>query len=288
MPAMLSIQGAVCLALATAKPLNIGDTTTTTTTTTIDMLLPTDGPDILPLLELDPANRVPVTMATGIAPEVEARRRLSLATAHGGALDLPAAPPAPTDGVATADRARVTVVNHHDMAITTVLVTGEGDEPEGNIGAGSLESGEFGIFTVKEGWSGRVALNVAGSPVTMGDESLIEGSFTDQGHAVIGDINVSYVDGFTVPALCWCNENGRSAGCSKDLHKLMECPTPNGHGACRNPSRGLNVSEPTAFFEPCFYQGGAYTFDWDHEANSLNGFCPDEQYTCCIGETCHA
>lgn len=31
------------------------------------------------------------------------------------------------------------------------------------------------------------------SSVTMGDESLIEGSFTDQGHAVVGDINVSYV-----------------------------------------------------------------------------------------------
>lgn len=116
-------------------------------------------------------------------------------------------------------------------------------------------------------------------------------------------------DGFTIPALCWCNQNRRSAGCSKNLHKISVCPvcinyatfsknvslltrirqkTPNGHGACRNPSRGLNVSEPTSFFEPCFYQGGAYTFDWDHEANSLNGFCPDEQYTCCIGEMCHA
>ncbi|OAA39006.1 Thaumatin, pathogenesis-related protein [Beauveria brongniartii RCEF 3172] len=283
MPAMLSIPGAMCLALAASKPLNIGDATT------IDVLLPTDGPQVP--IELDPASRVPVTVATGIVPEVEARKRLSLATAHGGALDLPAAPPAPTDamtGVATANSARITVVNSHDVPVTTVLVTGEGNEPEGNVGAGKLERGEYGIFTVVEGWSGRVALNVEGSSVTMGDESLIEGSFTDQGHAVVGDINVSYVDGFTVPALCWCNENRRSAGCSKNLHKIMECPTPNGHGSCRNPSRGLNVSEPTAFFEPCFYQGGAYTFDWDHEANSLNGFCPDEQYTCCIGEICHA
>ncbi|KAM3460801.1 hypothetical protein MY5147_006507 [Beauveria neobassiana] len=284
MPAVLSIPGAMCLALATSKPLNIDDATPIDT----DLLMPTAGPHFP--VELDPASRVPVTTATGIVPEVEARKRLTLATAHGGALDLPAAP-TPTNvmnGVGTANSARITVLNRHDAPITTVLVTGEGDEPEGNVGAGQLERGEYGIFTVVEGWSGRVALNVVGNSVTMGDESLIEGSFTDQGHAVVGDINVSYVDGFTVPAVCWCNENGLSAGCSKNLHKISECPTPNGHGACRNPSRGLNVSEPTSFFEPCFYQGGAYTFDWDHEANSLNGYCPDEQYTCCVGEICHA
>lgn len=146
----------MCLALAAAKPLNIGDTTA------IEVLMPTGGSHVP--VELDPASRVPVTIATDIVPEVEARKRLSLATAHGGALDLPA-PPAPTEamtGVATADSARITVVNSHDVPITTVLVTGEGDEPEGNVGAGRLERGEYGIFTVVEGWSGRVAFNVDG------------------------------------------------------------------------------------------------------------------------------
>ncbi|KAM3510821.1 hypothetical protein MY11210_005542 [Beauveria gryllotalpidicola] len=279
----LSIPGAMCLALAAAKPLNVDDTTD------VGMRIPTSAPQ---LSELDPASRVPVTTTTGVVPEVEARKSLSLATKHRSSLERPT-PPAPTPAsdarttAVAAESARITVLNRHDVAITTVLVTGEGEEPEGNVGAGKLNRGQYGIFTVVKGWSGRVAVNVEGGSVTMGDESLIEGSFTDQGHGVVGDINVSYVDGFSLPALCWCNQNRRSAGCAKDLWSLGNCPSPNGHGSCRNPSRGQNASAPAAFFKPCFYRGGAYTFDWDHEANSLNGLCPDEQYTCCVGDICH-
>ncbi len=62
----------------------------------------------------------------------------------------------------------------------------------------------------------------------------------------------------------------------------------NGQGSCKNPNRGKpGVRAPTAFFKPCFYPGGAYTFDNDSAANSLNGRCPDEHYTCCVGNGCH-
>lgn len=62
---------------------------------------------------------------------------------------------------------------------------------------------------------------------------------------------------------------------------------PNGQGSCKNPNRGKGAHSPTAFFKPCFYPGGAYTFDDDSAANSLNGRCPDEHYTCCVGKGCH-
>ncbi|TQV91261.1 hypothetical protein IF1G_10142 [Cordyceps javanica] len=285
MLAKLSIIGTVCLALAAAQPLDTADTITSAAA------VPAPTGDSFDPSDPDPANRAPVTPVPSIVPEEEARKSLTLGTASGGALDLPPAPtagPAAMDVAAAANNAYITVVNKHNAAITTVHVRGEGPAPKGNVGAGKLNKGQHGIFTVAHNWSGHVALNVAGKSVTTGDESLIEGSFKNQGHGFIGDINVSYVDGFSVPVLCWCNQNKKTAGCSKNLFGLGHCPNPNGQGSCKNPNRGKpGVRSPTAFFKPCFYPGGAYTFDNDSAANSLNGRCPNEHYTCCVGNGCH-
>lgn len=113
------------------------------------------------------SDRAEVTPVPSIVPEEQARLQLSLGTAIGGALDLPPAPTAaPGDDAVNkafaAAQLEVTVVNRHKAAITTVLVRGEGPKPRGNVGAGKLNPGQHGVFTVGHGWSGHVALNVAG------------------------------------------------------------------------------------------------------------------------------
>ncbi|OAA58150.1 hypothetical protein ISF_06689 [Cordyceps fumosorosea ARSEF 2679] len=274
MLAQFSIIGTLCLTLAAAKPLDMGDTITHTAAPT-----PT-GDDYDPS-DLVPANRAPGTLVPSVVPEEEARKSLPLGTAHGGALDLPPAPTAGPGAMAVeaataAGNAYITVFNRHNAAITTVHVHGEGPAPKGNVGAGRLNKGQHGIFTVAHDWSGHVALIVAGKSVTTGDESLIEGSFKNQGHGFIGDINVSYVTRKrpAAPRTCLPSPTGLN---------------PNGQGSCKNPNRGKGgVRSPTAFFKPCFYPGGAYTFDDDSAASSLNGRCPNEHYTCYVGAGCHA
>ncbi len=158
MLAKLSIIGTLCLALAAAKPLDMADTITT-------VAAPTPTGDNYDPSDLDPANRAPVTPVPSIVPEEEARKSLSLGTAVGGALDLPPAPTAGPEAMAVAaaaNNAYITIVNKHNAAITTVHVNGEGPAPKGNVGAGKLNKGQHGIFTVAHGWSGHVALNVAG------------------------------------------------------------------------------------------------------------------------------
>lgn len=157
MLAKLSIIGTMCLALAAAKPLDMTDNITAAAVPT-----PT-GHDYDPS-DLDPADRAPVTPVPSVVPEEEARKSLSLGTAHGGALDLPPAPTAAPKAMAlaAAGKAYITVVNRHNAAITTVHVNGEGPKPNGNVGAGKLNQGQHGIFTVAHDWSGHVALNVAG------------------------------------------------------------------------------------------------------------------------------
>lgn len=156
MLAKVSIIGTLCLALVAAKPVDIAAEPTPTAAAS------TDSYDAF---DLDPSNRAPVTAVPSIVPEEQARLQLtSMGTAKGGALDLPPAPTAAPNKAAAGGpaNAEITVVNRHNGPITTVHVHGEGPGPKGNIGAGKLNAGQHGIFTVAHGWSGHVALNVAG------------------------------------------------------------------------------------------------------------------------------
>lgn len=62
-------------------------------------------------------------------------------------------------------------------------------------------------------------------------------------------------------------------------------------GACQNPNRWHSNDPnshdtPDAFFAPCHAPGSAYTYPSDNLANNMNGRCPKEQYTCCVGAGC--
>lgn len=162
----------------------------------------------------------PQPAQTGDA-DVAAREQLQLGTAIHGALDLPTTihdgpkptkAPAANFAAAGASQMTVTVINQQGSDITTVHVNGAGPAPSGNPGAGTIRKGDKASFVVGAGWNGNVAINVAGKYVaedayisiirannlcrsaTTGDESLIEGSFVNQGAGYAqGDLNISFV-----------------------------------------------------------------------------------------------
>ncbi|KAH8879785.1 hypothetical protein GQ53DRAFT_813703 [Thozetella sp. PMI_491] len=155
----------------------------------------------------------------------------------------------------------------------------------GNLGQGVINNGQADFIAVPTGWAGRIAVVENGGRAIVGDESLIEASFVTQGGSdAVFDINVSYVDGFSLPITCSCDV-GVIAGCNKYLWDLHQCPDDNGVGSCRNPMRN-NGNSATDFFAPC--QHAAYAYANDSAANTGNGVCHGDTVTCCIGVNCPA
>ncbi len=86
-----------------------------------------------------------------------------------------------------------------------------------------------------------IAINKVPHKLT-GDESLIEASFVMQEKVsdefAIFNINISYIDGFSMPIKCFCDQGDEFlTGCEGQLWKLGTCPSgfDNGEGSCRNP-----------------------------------------------------
>ncbi|KUL85351.1 hypothetical protein ZTR_07004 [Talaromyces verruculosus] len=185
----------------------------------------------------------------------------------------------------------IAVVNSHGDTITTSLDTNPGAPTpvSGNQGAGTMTNGETASIAVPTNWIGNMAINDALWGIT-GDDSLIESNFVVPygGSVAVADIDVSYVDGFSVAIVCHCGGLSDTAitGCNKNLFKLNTCPNNDGENACVNPLRSdLSATAPTNFFAPC--EGAAYTFPNDSAANSF-GTCQTGTYTCCVGAACAA
>lgn len=120
-------------------------------------------------------------------------------------------------------------------------------------------------------WAGRI---VVGKTVDA-DGSKIEGSTT-----VWNDIDVSYVDGFSVPIVC-SNATAPITGCNINLWDVSgPCNNTVGQDAvCLNPMQGVPDGPADPWFLPC--QGVAYTFPNDNVANDGNTGTPN--VSCCIG-----
>ncbi|KAK7738385.1 hypothetical protein SLS53_006200 [Cytospora paraplurivora] len=186
-------------------------------------------------------------------------------------------------------RLTITIENKMNEPLSTSYVTNpgaptllRGDEQPSTMAASATTS-----IVVPSGWAGNIAMGLAKYAMT-GDTSLIEGSLTKQmdNPYLSVDIDVSYVNGFSVPITCSCNaDNTVLSGCNLDLWSLGECSgsagTENGEGACANPLRSYDRDNMTAtkFFLPC--QGAAFTWARDH-ANSNEG-CQSGKVTCCVG-----
>lgn len=145
------------------------------------------------------------------------------------------------------------------------------------------KTGDCGVWTFPRGWSGRV--HVGGGDGAPKGGTLYEGNINKT--TGIAAMDVSFVEGFSVPMICTDNGNGFVSGCGIDLFTLHSCPTGgSAGGVCKNPQgpggtrdsaiRACEAcSPPDPFFGPC--AAAAIVFPTDDAANdgisSLNISC---------------
>jgi hypothetical protein len=148
-----------------------------------------------------------------------------------------------------------------------------GPTPDGNPEPTTIASALSYTFPV--GWAGRISVGKSLS----GCNSLIEASYDPTWPRAI---DVSYVDGYSVPITCSVNDKAVT-GCNIELFDQgIECDTPLDNGACPNSARNHDNGPPAAFFSAC--QGSAYTFPKDDTAT--NGGITGLEISCCIGTSC--
>ncbi|KAK8041574.1 hypothetical protein PG994_014581 [Apiospora phragmitis] len=180
----------------------------------------------------------------------------------------------------------ISLVNSHTADISTTHNSNVGapSPVSGSSLPGTLAAGATAAIAVPTNWAGIISVNDAQYPASE-QNSLIEANYqnrTIEKHA-IADIDVSYVNGFTLPITCSCNDLGVT-GCNKDLFSLSSCPVNTVDGSCANPLRSdLGAGAPNSFFEPC--QNAAYTYPNDNRAN-LQNECQNGQIVCCVGTSC--
>ncbi|CAN8102665.1 unnamed protein product [Discula destructiva] len=223
-----------------------------------------------------------------------------------GADNYSAAAPQPTGDP---DNLTIFLVNKMDCHLTTSHGMNDGLPDfvqliKATLTDGLMAPAETALLVYPAGWAGNMAAAKAPTSdddvVDLANGSLLEGSFVSQmDDTPVGDIDVSYVSGYSVPITCEC-ENAKRAtvtfGCSVDLFDEGDasdsgpCPDTCFDGSssclvgstCNNPLRALDVDglTPAPFFQRC--QGAAFTYARD-TANSQNSQCTTNYISCCIG-----
>lgn len=131
-------------------------------------------------------------------------------------------------------------------------------------------------YTFPTGWAGRIYVG----PNTNPDGSKIEGSF-------IGppDIDVSYVDGYSVSITCF-SEGVPVSDCNIDLfgQQGIFCTNQVAGPMCLISAQNSPQGPAPPFFAAC--AGAAYTFPKDDGANQGNS--KSNLVSCCIGTSCTA
>ncbi|KAL8670663.1 MAG: hypothetical protein Q9168_004803 [Polycauliona sp. 1 TL-2023] len=138
----------------------------------------------------------------------------------------------------------------------------------GNPSEGTI--GDCDVWSFPPGWNGRV--HIGGGSGAPDGGTLYEGNVGGS----TGAMDVSYVEGFSVPMMCTDNTNKFVSGCGIDLFTKGTCPTGgSAGGVCKNPQgpggdrdSANNACEacspPDPFFAPC--AAAAYTFPDDDDA----------------------
>ncbi|KAF6226219.1 hypothetical protein HO133_009085 [Letharia lupina] len=203
-----------------------------------------------------------------------------LGTAIGGALD-PTVTPAPKPAVGAAPA----VAGPLTIAVTNSFGAGLSISFQHDSGSSSAINnptpGPLGGATTiiyPSGWAGRIAVGKVMSVINSG--SKIEGSFSLPTYQP--NIDVSYVDGYTIPITCSCG-GSVVTGCNHPLFAdPITCANEGPGPICYNPLCASDQAEGTAaapFFEPC--RGAAYTYPNDSGCNV-------DYVSCCVGSTCPA
>ncbi|KAI1371708.1 Osmotin, thaumatin-like protein [Hypoxylon crocopeplum] len=182
-----------------------------------------------------------------------------------------------------------TVVNSHTAPVSTFHEEGAGSPTviRNNNPANTIAPGETVTFAAPTGWSGRLAMFEDGYGDKVLDRgSLLEGSFMKfpSGDAVMA-LDVSYVDGFTVPMVCECNQT-IVLGCNLNLNDVCPKELQLNAKTCKNPYRDQHTP-PTSeenVFRDC--ETMAYTYPTDDLATKVDIAGCSRSTTCCIGTAC--
>ena len=169
------------------------------------------------------------------------------------------------------------IVNSYSVALSLVFDSNAGgpDPMGGKIAPTTIGAGSTTFYSFPTGWAGRISVGKTTHPAN----SKIEGSITGS-----PDMDVSYVDGYSVPIVC--SSAGKVSGCNTELFGLNgntcnQNVDISGFEICENPARSANDGPADPFFEVC--QGKAYTYPNDNDANYSN---VDVTTNCCIGADC--
>ncbi|KAI1655274.1 Osmotin, thaumatin-like protein [Daldinia decipiens] len=212
--------------------------------------------------------------------------RVALGTITTVILPTETQPSGTTASVGQAGDFVFTVINSHTAAVSTLHQEGAGSPTatrEYNQ-ANTIAPGDTITFAVPTGWFGRMAMYEKDFDV-IDRATLLEGSFfMNSGHAIMA-MDVSYVDAFTVPMVCECDDQVQF-GCNLNLQEI--CPKDlqlNGK-TCANPYRDdpQHPPGPENIFQDC--RGMAYTYPTDDTATKVDLPGCSRSTTCCIGTAC--
>jgi len=180
-----------------------------------------------------------------------------------------------TDG--SADYMTISITNVYGSQLSlSFLSNAGGPAPVGNPSATVLPDNSPIQYAFPTGWAGRIYVG----PNTDYRSSKIEGSLTGP-----PDIDVSYVDGYSVPITC-SSEGTAVSDCNIDLFKQPGITYNNqvDGPVCLNPAQNIADGPAPPFFKAC--AGAAYTYPNDNKANVSN--LKSNLVSCCIGTSCQA
>ena len=171
----------------------------------------------------------------------------------------------------------IAITNQYGSHLSLSLASNaDGPSPMGSPTPAILPNASPTQYIFPTGWAGRVCIGPNLNP----NGSKIEGSFTGP-----PDIDVSYVDGYSVPITC-SSEGVAVSGCNIDLFRqtyiLCENQVPG--PVCINPAKDIPDGPASRFFATC--AGAAYTYPNDNDANASN--LGSNLVTCCVGTSCKA
>ena len=182
----------------------------------------------------------------------------------------------PTTGPAPEFSGYVTVnITNKHTASLSVAVTSDPSAPSASGDPQPSLIGDTTQFYFEKGFSGRTGV----ASQLDSANTKIELSYDKSVYA-----DVSYVDGYTVPITCSCDNETVYMGCNIELwNTTQSCPDEGDGPICYNPA-AANVDGPAhPFFGPC--QGAAYTFPADDLATRA---CKGSLISCCVGADCPA
>ena len=168
----------------------------------------------------------------------------------------------------------INITNRHAASLSVALTS----NPSAPSASGDPKPAPLGNSTqylFPTGWNG--VIDVA--PKLDKAASKIETSYEDSVYA-----DISFVDGYTVPITCSCDNEKVIMGCNVDLFNTTETCTHEGDGPiCYNPQAAEVHGPADPFFAPC--EGAAYTFPTDDTGTHA---CKGSLVNCCIGADCLA